>query len=149
MILDSGATQHMINGLTSLESYIPFDKTEQVRFSSTSGHDAVALGTGSIKIIIPVPGGNKTLMLKSVYYVPQSPVNLLSENNLLRDGYKLLKEKNQVQLVTPTREKLIIKNNGNHSVVHINTSLCTDKNQQIFGTNSWVTLVPDIYQSYN
>jgi hypothetical protein len=75
VVIDSGATVHLFNDKRHFQELRTVSKT----ISSVGGGDLPITGTGTVHLRVPCDANEfNTLVLRDVYYVPQSPFNLLS-----------------------------------------------------------------------
>jgi hypothetical protein len=75
VVIDSGATVHLFNDKRHFQELSTVSKT----ISSVGGGDLPITGTGTVHLRVPCDANEfNTLLLSDVYYVPQSPFNLLS-----------------------------------------------------------------------
>lgn len=85
-LLDSGASVHITNDLSSLIDYVKYEATQSVQFGN--GAQLPAAGTGTVQLYLnTVPGVPcVTVELRNVWYVPESTFNFISVRKATQAG---------------------------------------------------------------
>jgi hypothetical protein len=86
-ILDSGSSHHMISDRRWMTNYKPYVNRREVRLGG--GRSITARGSGIASVIVVQDGGEVTIELKDVLFVPQIRRNLVSLSKLADEGYNI------------------------------------------------------------
>ena len=83
-LIDSGATQHMVQDKNLLEDFVLFDKPQEIRLAAKS-KPIYCIGEGSLRNI-KLEGGQVLVDLEKVLCVPDIADNLLSVHSMTMHG---------------------------------------------------------------
>lgn len=93
MVLDSGATHHMVNNYQLLSHAKP------LTLSVTTGNSKNSLTATAIGTAVLVNHAGKKLTLHNVLFIPNLSRNLLSLTKLIRHNFHLLKKDSQHAMI--------------------------------------------------
>ena len=83
--LDTGASNHFIEELGALHSYIPFEVPRSITIAESG--TIQALGSGTLKFSTYINEKETTSELQNVYYIPNMHHRLLSVGKLFAQGW--------------------------------------------------------------
>lgn len=123
MVLDSGATKHMVN---KKEYFEGLDDIDDINISvAKKNHKIVAKQQGDIIVKTFHNGDSKGKTLKNVLYVKDLKCNLLSIYGLTRNGYKILFDGDLAYVSKDGETTFVAEAKGNlyRVVFHVERSL--------------------------
>ena len=84
MIIDSGASSHMVPHCSWFRTYQPLDPPRPVTLGDNS--DAMTIGIGTVPLISHVSGTTYEIILSNVLLIPEFQISLISVNCLASAG---------------------------------------------------------------
>ena len=85
-ILDSGSTHHIFRDRSAFRSY---NVTQDVSVKTANCGSLVALGVGTVVMVIRLAGRRVELILPNCLHAPDVPINLFSVGDLQENGFRI------------------------------------------------------------
>lgn len=124
--IDSGATAHMTNRRDMMQNERRIEK----RNILIANKEKLSVETmGDVKINLLIDEGQSECLIKNVYYVPNLCTSLLSVNQLNKQGYTVVFERNGCRVIN--KNKIVAK----AELVDNMYRLCTSKSEKVFLSN--------------
>ncbi|KAK7440830.1 hypothetical protein VKT23_016908 [Stygiomarasmius scandens] len=117
-ILDSGATQHLIRDRSHFITYDPAG-VKDMRTANCGVLTTKASGTCLFRIYIEGSDEIVVLELVNCLHAPRAPVNLFSAGSLIENGFKIILDDEQCEILTP-RSLVLPDQRSSWSIIYVN-----------------------------
>lgn len=129
-LIDSGATDHMINTMNNIQNYTQFDKPMPVRIGDA--RLLASYGKGTVSLEVTIDGKKRVLDLKDTLYVPDLKRKLISVSKGVDNGMSVNFEGQKVVVFDTTKTKVLEGTKcGKLFKVHCREFLEGDKEAQL------------------